>query len=240
MANPAGQRARPLIGITGWLDPARWRDFVKEAVISPVTYSRAVERAGGVPVVLPPLPLDTVPRLVDGLDGLVISCGPDIEPRVYGALRHERTSPPDRRRDTFDVALARAAIEAGLPFLGVCRGMHVLNVVTGGSLIQYLPEVVGHDRHAPDPVKMGAHDVQISAGSTLGRLLGPHAHVPTRHYQGIQRLGRGLAAVAWADDQVIEAIELAGHPFALGVQWHPEEDEDPRLFQELVAAASVP
>ncbi|HEY1917679.1 MAG TPA: gamma-glutamyl-gamma-aminobutyrate hydrolase family protein [Streptosporangiaceae bacterium] len=230
--------ARPLIGITGYLEPARWADFVREAVISPVTYTRVVERSGGTPVILPPVPLDCVPRLAEGLDGIVFSCGPDLDPRLYGAMPHEQTSPPDRRRDTFELALMRAAIDTGRPFLAVCRGMQALNVVRGGTLIQHLPEALGHDRHAPDPVKMAVHDVQLSAGSKIGQMLGAHASVPTRHHQGVQRLGSGLLAVAWADDQVVEAVELQGHPFGLGVQWHPEEGEDLRLFGELVKAAS--
>lgn len=230
--------ARPIIGITGYLEPARWADFVREAVLSPVTFSRAVERAGGIPVILPPVPIDSVPRLVAGLDGLLISCGPDLDPRLYGAMRHEETTAADRRRDTFDLALARAAIDAGRPFLGVCRGMHVLNVARGGTLIQHLPDAVGHDRHAPDPVKLSAHGVQLSASSKLGQILGANASVPTRHHQAVQRLGTGLLAVAWADDQIVEAVELQGHPFAIGVQWHPEEEDDLRIFQQLVAAAT--
>jgi putative glutamine amidotransferase len=106
-------------------------------------------------------------------------------------------------------------------------------------LIQHLPEVVGHDRHAPDPVKMSVHDVQVSASSRLGQLLGPNVGVPTSHHQAVQRLGTGLLAVAWADDQIVEAVELQGHPFGIGVQWHPEEGEDLRIFTELVAAASA-
>lgn len=238
-AHGEGRAPRPLIGITGYLEPARWADFVREAVVSPVSYSRAVERAGGIPMVLPPVPIDSVPRLVSGLHGLVISCGPDLDPRLYGATRHEETSEPDRRRDTFDLALVRAAIDAELPFLALCRGLHVLNVVRGGTLIQHLPEVVGHDRHAPDPVKMSVHDVQVSASSRLGQILGPNTGVPTKHHQGVQRLGTGLLAVAWADDQIVEAVELQGHPFGIGVQWHPEEGEDLRIFTELVTAAAA-
>jgi putative glutamine amidotransferase len=237
-AHGEGRASRPLIGITGYLEPARWADFVREAVISPVSYSRAVERSGGIPLILPPVPIDSVPRLVAGLDGLLISCGPDLDPRLYGATRHEETTPADRRRDTFDLALVRAAIDAERPFLALCRGMHVLNVVRGGTLIQHLPDVVGHDRHAPDPVKMSSHDVQVSASSKLGQILGPNVAVPTKHHQAVQRLGTGLMAVAWADDQIVEAVELQGHPFGIGVQWHPEEGEDLRIFTELVAAAS--
>ena len=234
-----GLTDRPLIGITGHLEPARWGDFVREAVLSPVSYAKAVERSGGVPVILPPVPIDSVPRLVAALDGLLIACGPDLDPRLYGAIRHEETTEPDRRRDTFDLALIRAAIDAERPFLATCRGMHVLNVVRQGTLIQHLPDAVGHHRHEPDPVKMGVHDVQISASSRLGQVLGAHAAVPTRHHQGIQRLGTGLLAVAWADDQIVEAVELQGHPFGVGVQWHPEEDENPRLLEAFVTAAAT-
>jgi gamma-glutamyl-gamma-aminobutyrate hydrolase PuuD len=227
---------RPLIGITGQLEAAHWGDWVREAVISPVTYTRAVERAGGTPVVLPPVPADSVARLIGSLDGLVLSGGTDVNPALYDAAPHEKTDPPDRRRDRFELSLARAAIEAQLPVLAICRGMHVLNVARGGTLIQYLPDAVGHDGHAPDPVKMTPHDIQLSAGSQLGKLLGTRARVPALHHQAIQRAGSGLMAVGWAEDQVIEAVELQGHRFAVGVQWHPEEGDDLRVFEALVAA----
>jgi gamma-glutamyl-gamma-aminobutyrate hydrolase PuuD len=229
--------ARPLIGITGQLEAAHWGDWVREAVISPVTYTRAVERAGGTPVVLPPVPADSVARLIGSLDGLVLSGGTDVNPALYDAAPHEKTDPPDRRRDRFELSLARAAIEAQLPVLAICRGMHVLNVARGGTLIQYLPDAVGHDGHAPDPVKMTPHDIQLSAGSQLGKLLGTRARVPALHHQAIQRAGSGLMAVGWTEDQVIEAVELQGHRFAVGVQWRPEEGDDPRVFEALVAAA---
>ena len=228
--------ARPLIGITGQLEAAHWGNWVREAVLSPVTYTRAVERAGGTPVVLPPVPADSAAKLIESLDGLVLSGGTDVNPALYDAAPHEKTDPPDRRRDRFELSLARAAIDAQLPILAICRGMHVLNVARGGTLIQYLPDAVGHDGHAPDPVKMAQHDIQLSAGSQLGKLLGTRTRVPALHHQAIQRAGSGLMAVAWAEDQVIEAVELQGHRFAVGVQWHPEEDNDLRVFEALVAA----
>jgi putative glutamine amidotransferase len=232
--------ARSLIGITGQLEAAHWGDWVREAVLSPVTYTRAVERAGGTPVVLPPVPADSVARLVQGLDGLVLTGGTDVNPALYDAAPHEQTDPPDRRRDRFELSLARAAIDAQLPVLAIGRGMHILNVARGGTLIQHLPDAVGHDGHAPDPVKTTPQDVQLSAGSQLGKLLGAQARVPTLHHQAIHRAGSGLIAVAWAEDQVIEAVELQGHRFAIGVQWHPEDGDDLRLFEALVAAAKEP
>ena len=162
-----------------------------------MTYSRAVERAGGIPVVLPPVPIDSVPQLVAGLDGILVCCGPDIDPRLYGSTRHEQTASSDRRRDTFDIALIRAAIDAGRPFLGVCRGMHVLNVVRGGSLIQHLPDAVGHERHQPDPVKMSAHDIQVSMSSRARpghrrRCVGAHPSSPGRPAARYRAARRGL------------------------------------------------
>lgn len=230
--------ARSLIGITGQLDAAHWGAWVREAVLSPITYTRAVERAGGTPVVLPPVPADSVARLVQGLDGLVLTGGTDVNPALYDAAPDENTDPPDRRRDRFELSLVRAAIDAGLPVLAIGRGLHILNVARGGTLIQHLPAAVGHSGHAADPVKMTPHDIRLSAGSQLGKLLGSQARVPALHHQAVQRAGTGLTAVAWAEDQVIEAVELQGHRFAIGVQWHPEEGNDLRLFDALAAAAA--
>ena len=230
--------ARPLIGITGQLEAAHWGDWVREAVLSPLTYTRAVERAGGTPMVVPPVPPESVARLVEGLDGLVLTGGTDVSPSLYQELAHEQTDAPDRRRDRFEVALVRAAIDAGLPLLAIGRGLQVLNVARGGTLIQHLPEAVGHSGHAPGTAKMTQHDVTLKDGSTLAKLLGGHAQVPALHHQAIKQAGDGLVTVAWADDQVIEAVELEGHRFAIGVQWHPEEGDDPRLLQALVKAAA--
>ncbi len=231
--------ARSLIGITGQFEAAHWGGWVREAVLSPLTYTRAVERSGGTPVILPPVPADSVARLVEGLDGIVFTCGADVNPALYDAAPHEKTDPPDRRRDRFEMALIRAAIDAHLPFLAICRGMQVLNVARGGTLIQHLPDAVGHNGHAPNPYKMAPHDVHLNAGSTVGERLGPQARVPARHHQAVQRSGEGLVTAAQADDQVTEAIELQGHPFAVGVQWHPEEGDDLRLFEALVTAAQA-
>jgi putative glutamine amidotransferase len=230
---------RPLLGITADLNAAGWGGSVREAALVPASYAVAVARSGGAPVLLPPVLPGAAARLAAGLDGLLFSGGGDIDARRYGAEPHDRTDPPDHARDAFEFALMRVAIEAGLPFLAICRGLQVLNVARGGTLIQHLPEVVGHSRHAPEPAKMGEHAVRIEPGSRLGIALGPHALVPAAHHQAVQRLGSGLTAVAWAEDGVVEALILAGHPFGVGVQWHPEEGTDPRIFDELNAAASA-
>lgn len=236
-AAPAG--APPLIGVTAYLEPARWGVWVREAALLPAPYARAVERAGGVPVLLPPMAtLRGVEPLVRGLDGIIFAGGGDVDPSLYGADRHLETGPPQPQRDRFELALMRAVVEADLPFLAICRGMQVLNVARGGSLIQHLPESVGHQAHAPGVGVVGNHRVQISATSAIGKILGDVSDVPTYHHQSVKRLGKGLVAVAWADDQVVEAVELQGHRFGLAVQWHPEEGDDPRLFEALVAESA--
>ncbi|NDU71347.1 gamma-glutamyl-gamma-aminobutyrate hydrolase family protein [Actinomadura sp. DSM 109109] len=235
----SGEGGPPLIGITTYQEPARWGFWVREAALLPVPYARSVERAGGVPVLLPPAAtLRGVDVLVSRLDGLVLAGGGDVDPGLYGAARHPETGPPQPQRDRFELALARAAVDADLPFLAICRGLQVLNVARGGALVQHLPEAVGHREHAPGAGIVGSHRVRISESSLVGGILGGSGDVPTCHHQAVSRLGTGLTAVAWAEDQVIEAVELRGHRFGLAVQWHPEEGDDPRLFEALVAAAA--
>ena len=230
---------RPLIGITTYQEAARWGVWVREAALLATAYPRAVERGGGVAVLLPPpAGLDGVEVLVSRLDGLVIAGGPDVEPARYGEEPHESTGGPDVPRDRWESALLRAALEADKPFLAVCRGMQLLNVVQGGTLIQHLPDEVGHDRHLPRQGRFTRHKVRIAADSLAGRVLGEYADVPTYHHQAVRHLGRGLTPVAWAGDQVVEAIEAQDHRFGLGVQWHPEEGDDLRLFEALAKAAS--
>ena len=228
---------RPIIGITGELEAARWGNWIREAVVSPVSYTRAVERAGGTPVILPPVPASSVPALIAGLSGLLLAGGRDVDPALYDEAPHQQTDLPDHRRDRFELILTRAAIDADLPFLGISRGMHILNVARGGTLIQHLPDRLGNESHRPDPVKSTTHNLQVSAATKLGRILGESASVPAAHHQAVGRLGSGLLPVAWTADQVVEGIELDGHRFGLGVQWQPEDGGDLRLFEALVAAA---
>ncbi|HEU5160239.1 MAG TPA: gamma-glutamyl-gamma-aminobutyrate hydrolase family protein [Streptosporangiaceae bacterium] len=228
----------PLIGVTTYLEAARWGAWVREAALVPAPYVSAVERAGGVPVLLPPASTRSAKAAVHALDGIVLAGGGDVEPGLYGAKRHAETGPPQPARDRYEFTLIRTAIEADVPFLGIGRGMQVLNVARDGDLVQHLPDAVGHDGHASVAGKMTAHEVRITLAGTLGKILGERADVPAHHHQAVRRLGRGLVAVAWTDDQVVEAVELQGHRFGLGVQWHPEEDDDPRLLEAFVAAAA--
>ncbi len=231
---PPGERMpRPLIGITTYLEAARWGDWVREAVLSPPSYARAVEKAGGAPVLLPPLNLGGIDDYVGGLSGVILAGGGELDPSLYGAAREERVRDPQPHRDRFELALARAAVKADLPLLASGRGMHVLNVAQGGTLIPWLPEVVDHGRHAAAQ----AHRIQISVSSKLGKTVGDTAEVTAPHHQAVKRLGTGLLAVAWADDQIVEGVELQGRRFCVGVQWNPGRAGDNRLIEALVEAA---
>jgi gamma-glutamyl-gamma-aminobutyrate hydrolase PuuD len=226
---------RPIIGITSELDAAHWGTWIREAVVSPVSYTRAVERAGGTPIVLPPVPPASVSSLIASVGGLVFAGGRDVDPALYGQQRLDETDLPERRRDRFEIELMRAALDAGIPVLAIGRGMHVLTLARGGALIQHLPA------HRPDPVKYTSHEVHLTGGSTLGRLLGTALTVRAAHHQAPApgRLGEGVALAGWsAADDVTEAVEVDGHRFAIGVHWHPEEGDDPRLLEALVVAAA--
>jgi putative glutamine amidotransferase len=235
----------PIIGLSAYSEPAQWAVWQAPAALLPMSYVDQVTEAGGVPVLLPPVP--GVASALGRLDGLILTGGGDVDPAGYGAQADPRTSRVQPDRDQAELELLAAALADGLPVLGICRGMQVLNVARGGTLCQHLPDDAGH---RPAPGTFGSHQVQVAPGSRLASLLrpggGPPAGEPgltldvaTAHHQGIDRLGDGLVPVAWAQDGLIEAVELAGpHPFALGVQWHPEAGQDGRLVSALVAAAA--
>jgi len=232
----------PVIGLSTYAEPARWAAWQAPAALLPLNYAEQVAAAGGVPVLLPPVP--GIAAAVARLDGLVLTGGGDIDPASYGAAPHPRTGPVSAERDRAELDLLAAALAAGLPVLGICRGLQLLNIARGGTLHQHLDDLrpASGPGHAPGPGTFGRHPVRVAAGSMLDGIVRadrPFA-VPTAHHQAIDRLGAGLTATAWADDGIIEAVELTGgehHPFVLAVQWHPEAGDDPRLFQALIAAA---
>jgi putative glutamine amidotransferase len=231
----------PVIGITAYSEVARWGVWEQQATLLPQNYVDEVAAAGGIPVLLSPVP--GIDAAVGRLDGLVISGGPDVEPGRYGQEPAPQTTVVRPGRDEAEFALFRAALEAGTPVLGICRGMQVMNVALGGTLIQHLPDIVGHDGHSPTPGAMGRHTITVGQPSCLAGIVGTGpAIVSTHHHQGIDRLGTGLVATGWAEDGTVEAFELdsAEHPFALGVQWHPEAGTEQKLFLALVEAASRP
>jgi len=224
---------RPIIGITAYVEPARWGVWDLRAVLVPESYVLMVREAGARAVVVPPDDADA-PDLIRRLDGLVLAGGADIAPQRYGAEPHERTvTRPDR--DGGELAVLTAALDADLPVLGVCRGMELLAVAYGGSLHQHLPDLLGTERHQPAPGVYGAHPARFAPGSRAAALYGATAEVNSYHHQAVEDPG-GLTVTGWADDGVIEAAEDPARRFVLGVQWHPEADADVRPFAALVAA----
>ncbi|MFJ9718013.1 gamma-glutamyl-gamma-aminobutyrate hydrolase family protein [Streptomyces sp. NPDC101213] len=225
---------RPLIGVSTYLETGtRWGVWELEAVLLPAGYPRLVQGAGALAVMLPPDAPEHAASAVARLDGLVIAGGPDVEPARYGAERDPRTGPPARERDAWELALIGAALGAGVPLLGICRGMQLLNVALGGSLVQHLPG------HAEAPGVFGRHAVKPVPGTRYAGLVPEETSVPTFHHQAVERLGTGLVASAYAEDGTVEAVELpsAGGRWVLGVQWHPEAGDDVRVMRGLVTAA---
>jgi putative glutamine amidotransferase len=226
-------RNRPTIGITSYVEPARWGVWDARAALVPESYVSMVHQAGGRALVIPPLD-DDAGDLVRRLDGLVLAGGADLDPARYGAARHERTN-FRADRDSGEFAVVAAAIEADLPVLGICRGAELLAVAYGGTLHQHLPDLLGNDRHQPAPGVFGVHGARFTAGSKAAKIFGTSASVNSYHHQGIDDPGR-LTVTGWADDEVIEALEDDTRRFVVGLQWHPEEAADTRPFAALVEA----
>jgi len=227
---------RPLIGITTDEAVASYRAWEEESVLVPSDYVRAVERAGGRPLLVPPSEED-IEETLDVLDAVIFSGGSDLDPATYGQEPHPETNGVLEARDRAELAMLDAALALDLPVLAVCRGSQVLNVALGGDLVQHLPDVVGHDDHKHTPGAYADHDVTLQAETQLGRLLGGHAPVKSHHHQGFGRLGSSLQEAAYAEDGTVEAVEDPSRRFALGVLWHPEAGEDLRLFEALVEEA---
>jgi putative glutamine amidotransferase len=233
----------PVVGLSTALERARWGPWDTAAHVLARSYADQVQAAGGIAVLLPPDPRagDDPEPWLDFLDGLIITGGADVDPQAYGAEPHPRTRGTVPERDAFEIALARAAMERDLPLLGVCRGMQVMNVARGGTLIQHLPDDVGHEDHRR---VMGSfdnadHDVRLADGSLARRVAGEAIHsTKSHHHQGVDRIGEGLEVTGWATiDDLPETIEDPGCRFALGVQWHPEADADSQLIPALVEEA---
>ncbi|HEV2813905.1 MAG TPA: gamma-glutamyl-gamma-aminobutyrate hydrolase family protein [Solirubrobacteraceae bacterium] len=232
---------RPVIGICTYLDTVSWGAWVDRAAMVPAGYVGAVQRAGGVAVLLPPdeAAIADPDPVLDLVEGLILAGGVDVGPGAYGAEPHPETDACNAERDAFELALARRALERDIPVLGICRGMQVMNVAAGGTLHQHLPELVGHEHHRTTLGVFGDHDVRLADGSLAARAAGEAVH-PTKshHHQGVDALGEGFVVTGWsAVDELPEAIERLDRRYALGVQWHPEVDETSRLIASLVEEA---
>ena len=234
---------RPVIGICTALERARWSVWDMRAALLPSTYIGATQRAGALALMLAPDELLAAdPRqALELIDGLILAGGADIDPATYEQPPHPKTAGTVPERDSFEIALARAAIDADLPVLGICRGMQLINVARGGTLAQHLPELLGHDEHRRvlGSFEGAEHDVMLTAGSLAARATGELVHITkSHHHQGVDRLGEGLIVTGISTlDELPEAIEMPARGFVLGVQWHPEADEDSPVIGALVEAA---
>ena len=236
--------SKPLIGLTTYRQRSQTGVWDVDAAFLPSEYFDAVNRAGGIAVLIPPQVVDTADakRILSGLDGVIISGGRDVDPALYGQQPGEHTDKPDQKRDALELAIYEVAIEQNIPFLGICRGQQVLNVKRGGTLLQHLPDVVGSTKYQLGNAEYTIAKIHVSPNTLLSHALNGDETVTGAlyHHQGIDQVGEGLTVVAKSEDGIVEAIELANHPFGLAVQWHPEHTpEDNRLFEALIEAANT-
>ena len=233
----------PLIGVSTYVARAAWGAWERPAAVLPETYYELVASAGGRPLLLPPLKTATAgpgfgaAEVIAALDGLILTGGGDVDPAAYGETAEPEVGGVDPVRDGSEQALLAAALAVDMPVLAICRGLQILNTERGGTLHQHLPDVVGHDEHRHAPSVFGEVKVTTTPDTTTAAIFGAGTTVLCSHHQSIKGLGAGLTPTAVADDGVIEAVELAGTPFVVGVQWHPEEGDDQRPFAALVEAA---
>jgi putative glutamine amidotransferase len=236
---------RPVIGICAAMERAQWSVWDQQAILLPRNYIEAVQQAGGFAVMLAPDPhlVEDPGEALELLDGLVLAGGADVDPGAYGQEAHAETTGTVPERDVFEMALVRAAIERDLPVLGICRGMQLINVARGGTLLQHLPERYGHHEHrrVVGSFDGADHDVELLEGTLAMQVVGEARHATkSHHHQGVDRIGEGLLVCGRsAMDGLPEAIELPDRRFVLGVQWHPEADAMSPVVSALVEAASA-
>jgi putative glutamine amidotransferase len=228
---------RPLIGITTYREQARWGFWDVPAVLLPANYADAVAESGGEPVLLPTGAVSA--EAVGRLDGLVLAGGADVDPARYDEEAGPHTTSTRPERDAAEVPLLQAALDRDLPLLAICRGMQLLNVLLGGTLIQHVPDVPGAQAHQLGLGLFAEREVRTAPESAVGALLGPSVTVDCHHHQALDRIATGVTPCAWAEDGLVEAVEVPGRRFCLGVQWHPEAGDDRRLFAALVRAAGA-
>ena len=229
------------IGVTTYLEPVVMGLWSRPGSMLPQVYSDCVIGAGAAVVTLPPQPPtpDVVARVLDGIDGIMLTGGKDVDARLYGQAPHPENDAPRPDRDAWEVALVLAAIERDLPFFGICRGLQVLNVALGGTLIQHLPDVIGSNRYSYGNAVFADNPVITVPGTSAAQILGESLTVKSYHHQAIDRVADGLTVTARGDDGVVQAVDVDAMTFGVAVQWHPEETpDDLRLFEALVAAAA--
>jgi putative glutamine amidotransferase len=235
-ANPRQLAARPVIGVCARTAQVNWLNFDLSVTLVPQQYVDLLAAAGCMPVLLPLLP--GIEDMVGRLDGLLLPGGADVDPALYGAQAHPKTAGVSKATDAAEFAMLEQALNTGLPFFGICRGLQVLNVLRGGTLHQYLPDLTGDSGHQPEPGSFGKQLLDLRPGSHVAEIFGDETtEVPCYHHQAIDRLGSGLVVTAQAKDGIIEAVEAIDHPFAVAVQWHADQIADERPFLAFAEAA---
>ncbi len=233
----------PVIGLTTYLEQAKQGVWDVRAAFLPQVYFDAVTASGGIAVLLPPQPArDAAARAVlNGVDGLILTGGLDVQPELYGAARHPATDSARPDRDAWELALFRGAEERRMPVLAICRGLQLVNVARGGTLHQHLPEALGTDRHRVGGGVFATNSVEVHDGTALAAMVGAgDLEVHSYHHQGVDQLGDGLVVTARDDGGLVQAFESTGDGYVVGVQWHPEQNvEDRRLFAGLVDQAAA-
>jgi gamma-glutamyl-gamma-aminobutyrate hydrolase PuuD len=219
--------------LTTYHEVVSWGAWERSAAVLMSAYVEATAAAGAVPVLLPPVDPANAADAVAAVDAVIVTGGADVDPTSYGQERAEGTDQPRVDRDAWEAAVLDAALDADKPVLAICRGVQLLNVVRGGTLHQHV------EGHRPQPGQFLPTRVEITMGSQLAGIVGEEVEVPCSHHQAIDAVGAGLAVTARAGDGTVEGLELEGRRFVVGVQWHPEEGDDPRLFEALVAAARM-
>lgn len=228
---------KPRIGVTSYVEHARWGHWSSLAALTPFAYVRALSAVGARPLQLPP-DVDAVDETLDALHGLVVTGGVDVDPALYGADYHPEMPGTRPERDRAEAALVECALERDLPLLAICRGSQLLNVLRGGDVIQHLDEEPAADVHGNGAGVTVEHELAVKSGSRLAALVGESTAVPSEHHQGFGRIGDGLEEVAWAPDGTVEALEDPTKRFALAVIWHPEKNDDLALFRALTEEAA--
>ncbi|MEN9621007.1 MAG: hypothetical protein RL499_1200 [Actinomycetota bacterium] len=229
-----------LIGLSTYMEQTVMGLWDRPAAVLPRVYTDCVIAAGGAVVGLPPQPphADAIERVLDCLDGLILTGGKDVDAALYGERAHPENDAPRPDRDAWEIALVRAAIARDLPLLGICRGLQVLNVALGGTLVQHLPDVIGSNRYSYGNATFADNPVITVPGTRIGGMLGESLTVKSYHHQAINHLAPGLTISARGDDSIIQAVDIDGMSFGVAVQWHPEETpDDLRLFAALIEAA---
>ncbi|KTR94125.1 glutamine amidotransferase [Microbacterium testaceum] len=242
VSNASDPSRTPVVGLTTYLERAQQGVWDVRAAFLPQQYFDSVTASGATAVLLPPQPRpeQAAAAVLDGLDGLILTGGLDVQPELYGAERHPLTDPARADRDAWELALLAGARERGIPVFGICRGLQLLNVALGGTLHQHLPEALGTERYRIGGGVFAENVVEVDAGTRLAGLVGAGPlTVHSYHHQAVDRVGEGLVVTALTDDGLVQAVEAEGDDYLVAVQWHPEENaEDRRLFLGLVAAAA--